>query len=76
LPELIENIIKETVENDRLNKLVVLADLNYRKIDLLRSVRNYIEQANNLFRKNTIDDALLNNPEITLGFIRFFNEKF
>jgi len=29
LPELIENIIKETVENDRLNKLVVLADLNY-----------------------------------------------
>ncbi|MEF3254678.1 MAG: NAD-glutamate dehydrogenase, partial [Deferribacterales bacterium] len=76
IPDLIKNVIKESVENDRLNKLLVSSKLNYREVDLLRSLRNYLEQANNQFKKNSIDDALLNNPKISALLVFYFNSKF
>ncbi|MGC8768771.1 NAD-glutamate dehydrogenase domain-containing protein [Calditerrivibrio sp.] len=76
VPELVENVILDNVENDRLNKLVIASQLNYREIDLLRAIRNYLEQINSNFKRNTIDDALLNNSEISKLFIEYFLEKF
>ncbi|MCX8084793.1 MAG: NAD-glutamate dehydrogenase [Calditerrivibrio sp.] len=76
LPELIENIIKDHVENDRLNKLLITAGLTFKEVDLLRALRNYLEQINPNFKRSTIEDSLLNNPHISKLFINYFKEKF
>ncbi len=76
LPELVDNVILDNIENDRLNRLIVSACLNYREVDLLRAMRNYLEQINSMFKRNTIEDALLNNPDISNLITKYFLEKF
>lgn len=76
LPELVENVILDNVENDRLNRLIISASLNYREVDLLRALRNYLEQISAIFKRNTIEDAFLNNPDITYLMVKYFIEKF
>lgn len=76
IPELVKNVIAEYVENDILNRLIISSKLNYREVDLLRGIRNYLEQINGQLKKNSIDDTLLNNSEISFLLIQFFNDKF
>ncbi|MDK2791946.1 MAG: glutamate dehydrogenase [Deferribacteres bacterium] len=76
LPELVLKVIKEKVENDNLNKLLILENLNYKEIDFLRGVRNYIEQINPLYRRASLNEAIINNSSIGKYFIDFLYEKF
>jgi len=76
IPDLVKNVILDIVENDRLNKLIITSNLTYREVDLLRAIRNYLEQINPNFKRNTIEDALLNNPSLPHLFVKYFIEKF
>ena len=76
IPELITAVIKDQVTNDKLNKLSVLGNLNYKQIDLIRSVRNYLEQIEYTFRHETINNTLINNHESTFKLVALFYEKF
>jgi glutamate dehydrogenase len=59
------------VENDRLNGLVLLAGLDWREVDLLRT---YIEHARQvgLGTRETLIDALVDHPESARLLLRFF----
>jgi len=76
LPELVSMVLREKVENDRLNSLVVIQNLTYRQVDLLRAVRNFIRQIEGSFTVKTLNDALINNPQIAHLLHQYFDEKF
>jgi len=76
LPELIINVITEKVENDKINSLSIIENLNYKEIDFLRTVRNYIEQINPLYRRVSLNEALINNSQISKLLIEYLYEKF
>jgi glutamate dehydrogenase len=75
LTELIVSVIKYETENDDLNKLLILTDLNYRQIDVLRAIRNYIEQIEHTFRRKTINETLNNNCKIAEMLVELFDNK-
>ncbi len=76
LPQLMVHVLSRTVENDRLNSLAISQTMNYRQICLLRAFRNFLRQIDNSFTIVTLTNALVNNSEIALLFVRLFEEKF
>jgi len=76
LSEMLTSAMLETIENDRLNKLLILAELNHKEIDVLRGFRNYVEQINYTFSRQSINETIINNPKIAGLLFQLFNEKF
>ena len=75
LTSLIVAVIKDEIENDDLNKLLLLTDLDYRKIDILRAIRNYIEQIEHTFRHKTINETLNNQYQIAEMLVELFDNR-
>jgi glutamate dehydrogenase len=63
------------VENDRLNTLVLRAELDWRAVEVLRT---YVEHARQvgLAPRTTLVEALTEHPESAAGLFRFFAAKF
>jgi len=76
LPDMLTAAVLEKIENDKLNNLLIQIGLDYREIDILRAIRNYVEQINYTFSKQSINNALLNNPKIAEHFVNLFDLKF
>jgi len=64
------------VENDYLNRLLVLTGLSWRQIDIFRGYRNYFFQLGTPFSKRRVAYALINNPQIALLLYRYFEARF
>ncbi len=64
------------VESDRLNSLVLLAGLDWRRIVVLRAVAMYLKQIGSAFSVDYIDQALIANPEIAIDLVRLFELRF
>ncbi len=64
------------VENDGFNRLVMKADLDWKKIMLLRAYYLYLRQAGATFSQAYVENTLGNNPLITGQLVRLFELKF
>lgn len=64
------------VENDGFNQLVIKADLDWKRIMLLRAYYLYLRQARATFSQSYVEQTLVNNPVITGYLVRLFELKF
>jgi glutamate dehydrogenase len=76
LLEAIEAILCGRVENDALNKLIILTGMDWQKIDVLRAYRNYYLQLGYRTTRASIHHALLGNPGVTLCLYQYFDARF
>jgi len=72
----IQAVMDGRVENDALNKLVVVTGMDWQAIDLLRAYRNYYLQLANHTTKASVHHALVNNPEVSLYLFNYFEARF
>lgn len=76
LIDAISGVMNSYIENDALNKLLILSGLSWRAIDVLRAYRNYYLQIYHLTTRASINHALIHNPEIALCLFVYFEARF
>ncbi|MGZ8191350.1 MAG: NAD-glutamate dehydrogenase domain-containing protein [Methylococcaceae bacterium] len=76
LLDTIQATLDEKVENDALNKLCVLTGMSWQKIDVLRAYRNYYLQLGHRSTRISVHRALINNPQVALCLINYFEARF
>ncbi|MEH6504461.1 MAG: NAD-glutamate dehydrogenase [Cycloclasticus sp.] len=64
------------VENDGFNRLVIKANLDWKKIMLLRAYYLYLRQTGTAFSQAYIEQTLENNPIIASNLVHLFELKF
>lgn len=72
----IDRVMAGQLENDALNKLVLLTGMNWQDCDLLRTYRNYFLQLDHRTSKASIHRALINNPEVAKCLFEYFEARF
>lgn len=63
-------------ENDRFNRLTLVAGLDWRQITLLRACARYIKQIRFGFSQSYLADVLFRHPQITRSLVQFFHARF
>ena len=76
LSEAIEKVLTKEMESDPLNGLVVVGNLSWREIDLLRTYRNYLRQIKPQITYATTYNAFLNYASIVRLLLTLFSIKF
>jgi glutamate dehydrogenase len=76
LLEAISGVMNSHLENDPLNKLLILSGLSWRAIDVLRAYRNYYLQIHHQTTRASIHHALIHNPDIALCLFTYFEARF
>ncbi len=76
LLESLQALRRGHVENDYLNRLLVLTGLNWKQIDIFRGYRNYYFQIGCPFTKKRVAFSLINNPRAALLLYRYFEARF
>jgi glutamate dehydrogenase len=76
LVEAIQAILAARVENDALNKLIILTGMDWQEIDVLRAYRNYYLQLGHRTTRASIHHALLCNPSVALCLYHYFDARF
>ena len=76
LLDAIQAILVGRVENDAMNKLIILAGLEWQAVDVLRAYRNYYLQLANRTTRGSIHQALIRNPVVALCLYDFFDARF
>ncbi len=76
LLEILVGLRNGSIEDDYLNRLMVLTGLDWREIDVFRAYRNYYFQLGNPFTKRRVAFALINNPKAALLLYRYFEARF
>jgi glutamate dehydrogenase len=69
-------ILDRKIENDTLNKLLVLTGMTWQQIDVLRAYRNYYLQLGHQTTRASVHHALINNPRVALGLSSYFEARF
>ena len=64
------------VENDGFNKLVLVAQLDWRQLTVLRAVYFYLRQIRMTFSRAYVEDTLANNSSIARLLIEYFEVRF
>jgi glutamate dehydrogenase len=64
------------VENDGLNRLVLLADLGWRDVVVLRALCKYLRQTGITFSQPYMEECLARNPGIAKHLVEFFTVRF
>jgi glutamate dehydrogenase len=76
LLDILKGLRNGTIEDDYLNRLMVLTGLDWKEIDVFRAYRNYYFQLGNPFTKRRAAFALINNPQAALLLYRYFEARF
>ncbi|WP_425484271.1 NAD-glutamate dehydrogenase domain-containing protein [Candidatus Methylobacter favarea] len=76
LLDALQVIFDGKVENDSLNKLVVLTGMSWRQVDVLRAYGNYYSQLGHRTTRASVHQALINNPKVALGLSDYFEVRF
>ncbi len=76
LLKMLNGLRKGTIEDDYLNRLMVVTGLDWQQIDVFRAYRNYYFQLGNPFTKRRVAFALLNNLQAALLLFRYFEARF
>ncbi|AHX11431.1 bacterial NAD-glutamate dehydrogenase family protein [Neorickettsia helminthoeca str. Oregon] len=69
-------IVKNELENDQYNALIVLAGLDWREILLLRMFGSYLKQISFKYNPSYIQAALSHHPDAAVLIIRLFHARF
>ncbi|RMF48002.1 MAG: NAD-glutamate dehydrogenase [Deltaproteobacteria bacterium] len=64
------------LENDYLNRLLLLTGLDWKQVDVFRAYRNYYFQLGSRYSKRRVAFALINNPEVAKLLYRYFEARF
>lgn len=64
------------LENDGLNRLVLESNLTWQEIAMLRAYTKYLRQTGFTLSQNYIEQALINNEEITQALVQLFILRF
>ncbi len=67
---------REETDVDSLNRLVLAADLGWRQVAILRAYRRYRRQVGTQYTPETVNDALVTNPEAARALIESFEARF
>ena len=65
-----------TVENDRFNRLVLLARLTWREITILRAYCKYLRQTGTTFSQAYMEDTLSASPHVARLLVELFEARF
>lgn len=76
LLEMITAIQEQRVENDALNKLLLITGMSWQEIDVLRTYRNYCLQLGFHSTVLSFQRALLNNPQLARSLFEYFEVRF
>ncbi|MDQ2699404.1 MAG: NAD-glutamate dehydrogenase, partial [Actinomycetota bacterium] len=63
-------------ESDRLNSLVLLGGLDWRRIVILRAIAMYVRQIGSAFSVEYIEQALIENSRLAADLVRLFEIRF
>ncbi len=63
-------------ENDVFNRLVLMANLTWRQVSILRAYSKYLKQIGHAFTRTYITNTLIRNIDMTRSLIRYFEVKF
>jgi len=63
-------------ENDRFNRLVFLAELNWREVAVLRTIGKFLRQAAFAASQSLMEDALARHPRLASALVRLFEARF
>lgn len=69
-------IWKRNVGNDAFNRLVLGAGLSWRQASVLRAYAKYLRQAGFTFSQDYIEEAVNNNPELSVLLVKLFEARF
>lgn len=73
---MITAIMRKRVDNDELNRLLLLTGMSWQEIDVLRLYRNYCMQLNFHVTIASFHRALLNNPPLARSLYDYFEVRF
>ncbi len=76
LKDILLKVFRKEIENDPLNALTLSAQLDWRAINLLQTIRNYYLQLLPPFSRDKINNTLLNHPNISKLLYQYFESKF
>lgn len=76
LGDIITAIFDGRIADDPLNSLVLIADLNWEIVSVLKLYRNLLLQMKSKYARNTINKALMAYPRITALLTEIFTTKF
>ncbi len=76
LQDTVARVWRGAVENDGLNRLVLLAGLTWREILVLRAMCKYSRQTGTTFSQAYMENALANNPDIARQIVQLFEARF
>ena len=76
LLEAIQGVMEGRVENDALNKLLILTGMQWQEIDVLRAYRNYYLQLGHRITRASVHHALISNPQVAFGLFNYFEARF
>ncbi len=76
LLNMIAALLDEKVENDPLNRLLILTGLLWQEIDVLRAYRNYYLQLADKTTRDSFHNTLISNPEVALNLFKYFDARF
>src|SRR5215210_3414327 len=68
--------LRNEVENDDFNRLVLGARLTWRQVTVLRAYCKYLRQAGTTFSQDYMEDALFANPHIARLLVELFEARF
>jgi glutamate dehydrogenase len=68
--------LRNEVENDGFNRLVLGARLTWRQVSVLRAYCKYLRQAGATFSQDYMEDALFANPHIARLLVELFEARF
>ncbi len=71
-----ERIGAGSVDNDRYNRLLLSAGLDWRQVNVLRSYARYMKQIRFGFSQEFISDTLCKHPRITADLVDYFEARF
>jgi glutamate dehydrogenase len=74
--EAFERIWSRQVDDDRHNRLLLAAGLDWRQINVLRTYVRYLKQVGLGFGAEFTSDTLCRHPAIAAGLVRFFELRF
>ena len=63
-------------ESDGFNKLVLAAQLSWRKVVVLRTVAKYLRQARATYSQTYLEDALVSHPKIARDLVELWEARF
>jgi glutamate dehydrogenase len=76
LLDVLHGLWQGRIEDDYLNRLLVLTGLDWKQIDVFRAYRNYYFQLGNPFTKRRVAFTMINNPQVALLLYRYFEARF